>query len=142
MSEPITNATEVLKKCRYALLAGTLLATLAVPQWSAASDTRVGSPGDGSFVVAQRVDPNEQQKGKQKGQQGQQGQPQGQPKQFGKQPGGPAPQVQQGGGGQPPGGAGGPGQHQFGKQGPGSETGQQARWGTMFRRGCPFFHTL
>jgi outer membrane protein OmpA-like peptidoglycan-associated protein len=131
VSEPITNAIQVLKKCRYALLGGTLLGTLAVPQWSAASDAGFGSTA-GSFVVAQRVDPNEAKKGKQKGPQGQQGQSQGQPNQSGKQPGSATPQ---GGGGQPPGGAAGPGQRQFGKQSPGGEPGHEHQ--QQFGKGAP-----
>jgi len=83
---PFANAIETLKRYRYVLLAGTLLSTLAVPQWNAVSDARAKEAmRDGSFVIAQRVDPNDpNQKGKQKGQpdpKGQkgQGQPQGQP---------------------------------------------------------------
>ena len=86
MSVPFANAIETLKRYRYVLLAGTLLSTLAVPQWNAVSDARAKEAmRDGSFVIAQRVDPNDpNQKGKQKGQpdpKGQkgQGQPQGQP---------------------------------------------------------------
>ncbi|HEY7301172.1 MAG TPA: OmpA family protein [Xanthobacteraceae bacterium] len=132
MPERIENAVKVLNKCRYALLAGAMLATIAVPQWSsAASDAGSGIARNGSFVVAQRVDPNEQ-KGKQKGSQGQQGQSQNQQKQFGKQPPGggasPQTQTQQGGPGQnAPGTA--PGQRQFGKQSPGGAPGQQNQFG-------------
>src|SRR5712671_5527001 len=86
LSVPFANAIETLKRYRYVLLAGTLLSTLAVPQWNAVSDARAKEAmRDGSFVIAQRVDPNDpNQKGKQKGQpdpKGQkgQGQPQGQP---------------------------------------------------------------
>jgi outer membrane protein OmpA-like peptidoglycan-associated protein len=52
---------EVLKRCRYALLAGTMLAAFALPQLSAALD--------GTIVVAQKVDPNDpnQKKDKDKG---------------------------------------------------------------------------
>jgi outer membrane protein OmpA-like peptidoglycan-associated protein len=121
LSAPFINATKTMMRYRYVLLAGTLLTTLAVPQWSAVSDARArDAMRDGSFVIAQRPDPNDpKQKGKQQGKQppqGQQGQgqPQGQPQ--GGQPGGPQPGQTKQFGKQPP--AGGPPQPQLGNQPP------------------------
>src|SRR3954470_17455492 len=73
---------------RYVLLAGTMLSTLALPQWSAASDRF----GQGTIILAQGQpggDPNDpRQKGQPKGKQApqQKGPPQGgqpQPRQGG-----------------------------------------------------------
>ena len=75
----------MLTTLRYPLLAGMLLSTLALPQWS----MRSGASGQGTTGVAQREgDP--QQKSDPKGKQHKQ-QP-GQPPQFGNEPPGPEPQ--------------------------------------------------
>jgi outer membrane protein OmpA-like peptidoglycan-associated protein len=105
LSKSFTDTAGILRKTRYLLLAGAMLAIVAAPLWSAASNA-----SDGAFVVAQRSDPNDpnQQKGKQKGQQGQQGQQKGQQGQQKGQQGQAQPQQ----GGQPQ-------QKQFGKQTPG-----------------------
>jgi outer membrane protein OmpA-like peptidoglycan-associated protein len=93
----------VLWKSRYLLLAGTMLSTLEVPQWSAASDRF----GPGTIILAQGQpgggDPNDpRQKGQPKGKQApqQKGPPQGQPgpRQGGQPPQQPQPRQ----GGQPP----------------------------------------
>ena len=79
-----------LQELRYVLLAGTLMSAVVVPQLSAALDGARGA--DGRFIVAQREDPKDKDKGKQqnKGQPGGQQGGQGQPKQGpGGQPGAP-----------------------------------------------------
>src|SRR5690242_18466803 len=101
----LPKAIRKLHDYRYLLLAGTLMSSLAVSQWSVASESVRSA--DGTIVVAQREgsqDPKEKDKNKGKPQQQQQqkgGQPQqGQPGRTG-QPGGSG---QQGATGQPGGG--------------------------------------
>src|SRR5436305_399010 len=84
-----------------------MLSTLALPQWSAASNAASARSDKGTIIVAQNDDPR--QKGEAKGKQGTQpkgGQPGGQPPQRGQQQqqGGQPPQrgQQQQQGGQPP----------------------------------------
>src|SRR5262249_11401019 len=86
-------------KIRYIVLAATLLSTLALPQWTRASDTRNGA---GTIILAQAVNPNDPKaKAKQQPQQQPKGPPPGTPQGRG-QPPGPPPAIQQGRG-QPPG---------------------------------------
>jgi outer membrane protein OmpA-like peptidoglycan-associated protein len=92
----------MLRKSRYLLLAGTMLSTLAIPQWSAASDRL----GQGTIILAQGQpggDPKDpRQKGQPKGKQAPQQKaqpPQGQP---GPRQGGQPPQEGQPRQGQPP----------------------------------------
>lgn len=85
------SSKNMLWTSRYVLLAGTMLSTLALPQWSAASDRF----GQGTIILAQGQpggDPNDpRQKGQPKGKQApqQKGPPQGgqpQPRQGGQPP--------------------------------------------------------
>src|SRR5437763_16366663 len=73
MSGPTLGTTWMFGKIRYLLLAATLLSTLALPQWTRASDTR-SAPG--TIILAQ-VNPNDPKaKAKQQQQQQQKGPPQ------------------------------------------------------------------
>ncbi len=66
----IANA---LMKYRYLLLAGTMLSAVALPQWSAASDSRAAAfdarATDGRIIVAEAVDPKKKKEPPKKAQQ-------------------------------------------------------------------------
>jgi outer membrane protein OmpA-like peptidoglycan-associated protein len=76
VSGPTLGTMKMLGKIRYILLAATLLSTLALPQWTRASDTRGAS---GAIILAQAPNPNdpkEKDKAKAKQQPQQRGTPQ------------------------------------------------------------------
>ena len=105
MSGPVSQIKNLVRKSRYFLLAGTMLSTLALPQWSAASDASSARSGQGTIIVAQggsETDPSK--KGDAKGKQGPQ--PKGGPPPQGGQPKqGAQPQPKQGAQPQPKQGA-------------------------------------
>ena len=62
MSAPLANIIGLLKTHRYAVLAGTMLSALALPQWTTASDTaRAGAiaSGEGTIILAQQETPEQ-----------------------------------------------------------------------------------
>src|SRR4051812_10015739 len=50
---PFSQIANIVQKSRYLLLAGTMLSTLALPQWSAASDAASARSDQGTIIVAQ-----------------------------------------------------------------------------------------